>query len=221
MQNMHKVLKRCLVILSVSTALTACGSKVIDFKTSLDVQKTSPVDEPVGRIYVATEKSSTMNPFYPITYEEDKLKAKFIVDSITLRIGITNKTEQPITVLWSEAMIASDENNISVPLLTAPRVKNSIYNRKINDKWGGHYQLNDQTIAPQLKRSITMKPDYTEVFSSWGVFSFSDNDFSLYTKDSFRNKQLILTVPIINNKTRVLYRFTLTVIESKVRTSYY
>lgn len=218
---MHKVLKRCLVILSVSTALTACGSKVIDFKTSLDVQKTSPVDEPVGRIYVATEKSSTMNPFYPITYEEDKLKAKFIVDSITLRIGITNKTEQPITVLWSEAMIASDENNISVPLLTAPRVKNSIYNRKINDKWGGHYQLNDQTIAPQLKRSITMKPDYTEVFSSWGVFSFSDNDFSLYTKDSFRNKQLILTVPIINNKTRVLYRFTLTVIESKVRTSYY
>jgi hypothetical protein len=221
MKNMNKVLKRCVVILSFSMALTACGSEVIDFKTSLDVQKTSPVDEPVGRIYVATEKFGTTNPFYPITYEEDKLKAEFMVSSIKFRISITNKTDQPITVLWSEAMIASDENNISVPLLTAPRVKNDIYNRKINDKRGGHYQLNDQSIEPQLIGGISVKPDYTEVFSSWGVFDFSDNDFSLYTKDSFRNKKLILTVPIINNKTRVSYRFTLTVIESKVRTSYY
>jgi hypothetical protein len=221
MKAFNKKIKIRLAILSLSIALSACGSSVMDFNTSLAVDKNSQVHELIGHVEVSKEKIGTAPAYHPIAYEEDRLKAEFLVSSIGFKILITNKTEQPITMLWSEATIASDENNIAVPLLTSPLVKAQIYNKKINDKWRGHYQLNDQTIEPNLRRGINVKPDYSEVFSTWGAFNISGKDFSEFASDAFKDKKLILTVPVIDNNTRVEYIFSLTVIESKSRTSYY
>ncbi len=221
MKYINKTLHKYLAILSLTIVLSACGSTIMDFNTSLEVQKNSQINEVIGHVAVSKEKYGTEPAYYPIAYEEDRLKAEFRVSNIGFKIVITNKTEQPITMLWSEATIASDENNIAVPLLTSPLVREQIYNKKINDKWRGHYQLNDQTIPPSLRRGITVKPDYSEVFSSWKVFGLYGKDISNYEHDKFNGKQLILTVPVIDNKTRVEYTFSLTVIASESRTSYY
>ena len=89
MKYINKTLHKYLVIPSLTIFLSACGSTIMDFNTSLEVQKNSQVNEDIGHVAISNEKIGTEPAYYPVAYEEDKLKAEFLLSNIGFKILIT------------------------------------------------------------------------------------------------------------------------------------
>lgn len=197
---------------------SGCGSTVIDYKLSLDVQKNEASISSKDKIYRDIKKAAPSYAYFPIVYENKNIRLRFNTNNLYLFVFFENKSNSQLKVLWAKAKIFSDENANGVPLiarLTRPDI------RAKHTGYKDYYVMKEQIVEPNSKGATRFKPDYRQIFKSDLIFGSSIKDKPVYLASQFKDKELSIYLPIIEEGVETTYLFKLKVLDAKARTSYY
>ena len=197
---------------------SGCGSTVIDFKLSLNAQKNGASASNKDKVYRDTEKASQNYAFFPIVYENENIKIRFNADNLYFWIFFDNNTNAELVALWNKAKLYSDENQDGIPL-TARLMRSSL--EGTHSGYRDYFEFRALIINPKEKASLRIRPDYRYVFKRNLLFDASVKDKPVYLAERFKDKELSIYLPMIENGVETAYLFTLKVLDAKAHTSYY